>query len=180
MSDSDYNNREDSNEDLQVFNGRLRELTFHSLGEGKRKKMICSAFFENAANENVRVYTNNPSLERALLTAYDASSGQNPSSDEVRICYIPEGNDNLLTRLDLRRPDPGKVLNSAILTYSRAAALAYARARWTQVASDNYIGIKSRPGYMAVPAGTIFTRTTLRNPSTRGCPSSLRSRYSPE
>ncbi len=49
---------------------------------------------------------------------------------------------------------------------TRAAALAYARARWTRVASDNFIGVTSSPGYVAVPAGTTFVRTTAADPAT--------------
>lgn len=52
------------------------------------------------------------------------------------------------------------------ITYDRTAALAYARAYWTKVCTDEYVAIKQSPYFKKVDAATIFLRTTASDPST--------------
>ena len=52
------------------------------------------------------------------------------------------------------------------VVYNRTTALAYARSRWSRVASDNYVGTNISPFYKQVSAATVFVRTTANDPKT--------------
>lgn len=149
-----------------VFSGYVRRVNYEPINEGRSRKLVCSAFVANDANMSVQVYTDNPRLEAALLAAYTSVASLQQKPTNVEITYTKDGEDFILLRVDLLDVAlmPNEVNERAV--YNRTAALAYARDRWSRVSSDNYIGIKSSPGYVAVPAGTTFVRTTSSNPTT--------------
>jgi len=47
------------------------------------------------------------------------------------------------------------------LPYNRAAALAYARAYWTKVCTDDYVAIKQSPFFKKLDSTAVFLRTTV-------------------
>lgn len=153
--------------DYETFTGHVRRINFEAIGNGRERKLVCSAFVEDGSNVDVQVYTDNPRLEAALVGAYSSVYALAKKPNNVEIHYAKDGDDLILLRVDLlesSRPDEG-VLEERI-TYNRSAALAYARDRWSRVSSDNYVGIKSSPGYLAVPVAATFVRTTASDPGT--------------
>ncbi len=150
-----------------TFLGHVRRINFEPIGEGRAKKLVCSAFVDDGNNVNVQVYTDNPRLEAALIGAYSSVFGLVKKPNSVEIHYVKDGDDLILQRLDLLDSAPPMRADlKERATYNRTAALAYARDRWSRVSSDNYIGIKSSPGYVAVPVATTFVRTTTSDPRT--------------
>ena len=70
------------------------------IGTGRDRKLICSAFIASN-DQQVQVYTDDPRLESALLTAYLSTVNEQQPKANVDIYYTKEGDDNVLKRIDL-------------------------------------------------------------------------------
>lgn len=86
--------------DTAFFQGYVRRVNMEPIGMGRDRKLVCSAFIASQ-DQQVQVYTDDPRLESAVLTAYLSMVNEQKPKPNVEIYYTKEGDDNVLKRIDL-------------------------------------------------------------------------------
>lgn len=151
---------------LPSFSGCVLRVGFEVVKGEEGSKRLCTAVIDDGTGADLELMTNDSGIEAALLAAYRSTADLDQKPSNVDVEYEKSGDNLMLTRIELIDAATRTRRVRLKRTYDRAAALAYARDRWSRVSSDNYIGVGSSPGYQAVPASTTFVRTTPTDPQT--------------